>query len=376
MKNISRYKVDNGILISIIILAIISITTIYSAQNLLPNHLQNLAIKQTIWFVLGFGVAYLLMSIGNEFLYRNIWIFYIIGIVSLIALILFAAPINGSKCWFSLPGIGSIQPSEFMKIILILTLGRVINEFNEENNNPSIMEEFKFIIKVVIIVGIPSLLTFMQPDTGVVIIYFIITLCMLFISGIRYFWFFIFIGIIMLFIGLVLGIYFINQDLFIDMFGTNFFYRVDRIFAWSSGIGMQLENALLAIGSGGLLGYGFNNTPIYFPEAGTDFIFAVFASNYGLLGSTMFILLLIFFNLKLINIASKNINMTNKYVMAGIIGMLIYQQIQNIGMTIGLLPITGITLPFISYGGSSLLSYMIMAGIIFNISNQSLRFTN
>jgi rod shape determining protein RodA len=325
---------------------------------------------------LGFGIAYLLMYIGNDFLYRNAWILYIIGIISLILLILFATPINGSKCWFSLPGIGTVQPSEFMKIILILTLGRVINEFNEENNNPTINEEFKFLLKVGIIVGIPAFLTFLQPDTGVVFIYFIITVAMLFISGIRSFWFLIFFGILALIIGLVLGIYFINQDLFIDIFGTNFFYRIDRIFDWSSGVGMQLENGLLAIGSGGILGYGFNNTPIYFPEATTDFIFAVYASNYGLLGSISLILLLIFFNLKLINIASKNISLTNKYVIAGIIGMLLYQQIQNIGMTIGLLPITGITLPFISYGGSSLLSYMIMAGIIFNISNQSLRYTN
>ena len=88
------------------------------------------------------------------------------------------------------------------------------------------------------------------------------------------------------------------------------------------------------------------------------------------------ILILLFFDIKLIQIAIKNRSNKNKYIIAGIVGMLIYQQIQNIGMTIGLMPITGITLPFISYGGSSLLSYMIMAGIIFNISNESLRYTN
>ncbi len=88
------------------------------------------------------------------------------------------------------------------------------------------------------------------------------------------------------------------------------------------------------------------------------------------------ILLLLFFDIRLIQIALKSRSNKNKYVIAGIVGMLIYQQIQNIGMTIGLMPITGITLPFISYGGSSLLSYMIMAGIIFNISNETLRYTN
>jgi rod shape determining protein RodA len=139
---------------------------------------------------------------------------------------------------------------------------------------------------------------------------------------------------------------------------------------------MQLGNALAAIGSSGLLGFGFGHTPIYFPEAHTDFIFSVYASNFGLIGSIILIGLFIFFDLKIINIGSKTKNNISKYMIAGIIGMILYQQIQSIGMNIGLLPITGITLPFISYGGSSLLSYMIIAGIIFSLSNQTIRYWN
>ena len=108
----------------------------------------------------------------------------------------------------------------------------------------------------------------------------------------------------------------------------------------------------------------------------TDFIFGVFASNFGLLGSVMLILILIIFDMNLISSASKTYDNKDKYAIAGIVGMLVFQQIQNIGMTIGLLPIIGITLPFISYGGSSLISYMLLVGIIFNVSNQSLRYTN
>ena len=133
---------------------------------------------------------------------------------------------------------------------------------------------------------------------------------------------------------------------------------------------------MTAIASGGFLGKGFLRTPIYIPEPQTDFIFAVFASNFGLLGSFLLIILIIYFDTKLINTAINNNKNINKYLIAGIVGMLIYQQFQNIGMTIGILPITGITLPFISYGGSSLLSYMIMLGIIFNISNDSLKYLN
>ena len=377
MKNISKYKVDKGVLIPMILFAIISVITIYSAQSLLGSDMQNLALKQVIWYVIGFALAYFIMFIGNDFIYRNIWILYGIGVLSLFGLFFFGTSINDAKCWYTLPwNLGTIQPSEFMKIILIMTLGSMIQKFNENFDNPSVMEEFKFLIKVGIVVGIPSILTFLQPDTGVVLIYLLITVVMLFISGIRYRWFALLFGICAFFVAIILGIYFMNQDLFVKIFGTSFFLRVDRLLDWSNKSGYQLENGISAIGSAGLFGHGFNNTPVYFPEPQTDFIFAVFGSNFGFVGSLALISLLIFFNVKLIMIAIKNNSNINKYVIGGIVGMLIYQQFQNIGMTIGLMPITGITLPFISYGGSSLLSYMIMVGIIFNISNETLRYTN
>lgn len=376
MKNISKYKIDRGLLFAMILFAIISVATIYSAQSLLPSYMHDLALRQGIWYIIGFAVAYFIMFIGNDYIYRNIWVFYGIGVALLIGLLLFADPINDAKCWYSIPGIGTIQPSEFMKIILIITLGTMIHNFNIEYDNPTIREEFFFLIKVGIVVFIPSILTFLQPDTGVVLIYLLITLMMLFISGIRYRWFAILFGIVALFIGVVLGIYFLNQDLFIKVFGTSFFLRVDRLLDWSNKSGYQLENGISAIGSAGLWGHGFNHTPIYFPEPQTDFIFAVFASNFGFIGSAFLLSLIIFFDLRLILIAMKSESNTNKYVIAGIVGMLIYQQLQNIGMTFGLMPITGITLPFISYGGSSLLSYMLIAGIFFNISNEQMRYTN
>ncbi len=376
MKNISKYKVDKFILIPLILLAAISVVTIFSAQHLLTNS-GNLALRQFIWYLLGFGLAYFIMFLGNDYIYDHAWILYIIGVISLFLLLIFGTPINDAKCWFTLPfNLGTIQPSEFMKIILIITLGTVINEFNEDFPNPTLLEEFKFLIKVMIIVFIPGLLTFLQPDTGVVLIYLLITFVMLFISGIRYRWFLIAFGVLFGAVALVLSVYFISQDLFVNIFGTSFFLRVDRLLDWSSQSGYQLENGITAIGSGSIFGSGLAKTPVYFPEPQTDFIFAVYSSNFGFIGSIILILLITFFDIKLISIAIKNRSNKSKYVIAGILGMLIYQQLQNIGMTIGIMPITGITLPFISYGGSSLLSYMIMAGIIFNISNESLRYTN
>lgn len=370
----SKYKVELGLFVSLILMAIISIVTIKSATNILPNYMHNLVYKQIMWYIVGFILVYFIMYLGNNIIFENRWYIYIVGIISLILLLLFAKPINNAKCWFSIPGIGTIQPSEFMKIILIVVLGNMINDFRNRFSNPTVKDEFIFLIKVLLVVALPSVLTFLEPDTGVVLIYLLITIVMLFVSGIRYRWFIILGLILLLLIGTVVAIYFINTDLFVNVFGTDFFLRIDRLLDWSNKSGFQLENGMSAIGSAGLLGN--LRVPVYFPEAQTDFIFAVFASTFGFVGSIILLSLLTYFDLKLIMTAIKTKDMTSKYIVSGIVGMLIYQQFQNIGMTFGLMPITGITLPFISYGGSSLLSYMIMIGIIFNISNSTIKFKN
>lgn len=368
-----KFKINYHIFIPIILLAVISIITIYSASTYTSRSLGNLALKQFIWYVIGFGLVFILIKLKNEYLYRHTWFLYIFGNIMLLGLLLFADPINNSKCWFTIPGIGSIQPSEFMKIFIMLTIATMIHNFRSDYKNPTIKEEFIFIMKTLCIVLIPSTLTFLQPDTGSVFIYLLIYLCMMFVSGIRIRWFigaFILVSIIL---GSILGLYYFAEDIFINIFGTSIYYRLDRLFDWSSGSGLQLENALAAIGSAGLFGHGFNNTPIYFPESSTDFIFAVFASNFGLIGVIVLLGIIIYLDVNIIKLAKRKIIDTDKYILAGILGMLLYQQIQNIGMTVGLLPITGITLPFVSYGGSSLLSYMLIFGILLNISVEKTR---
>ena len=376
MKNISKYKVDINILVPIIIFSIISIISIFSTKRLLSDYYSNLWLKQLIWYLIGFFIAYLIMNLGNKFIYQFAHIFYIVGIILLILVIPFGVTINNATCWFKIPFLGTLQPSEFMKVFLIIMLAKIINEFNETYKNPSIIDELKFIIKVLIIVFIPSVLTFIEPDTGAVIMYLIITFLMLFIGGLRKRWFIITIMTVIIFIASFLTIFYLKQDLFIKLFGTSFFYRMDRITNWTNSSGMQLKNSLIAIASGGSLGNGINKTPIYFPEMQNDFIFAVFSSNTGLIGSIILIMTIIYFDLTIISYHNKTNLTTDKYTIGGIIGVIIFSQIYNISMTIGLLPIMGITLPFISYGGSSLLSYMFLLGIIFNISNESLRYTN
>jgi len=165
-------------------------------------------------------------------------------------------------------------------------------------------------------------------------------------------------------------LFYFEKELFINILGSNFFYRLDRIFDWTKSSGIQLENSVISISSSGITGHGFNKIPIYFPELHTDFIFAVFVSCYGLVGALILFILFYIFDAEIINIG-KNKNMPFKLISSGIVAVLIYQQVQNTAMTIGILPITGITLPFISYGGSSLLSFMILIGIILNIDKQT-----
>lgn len=363
-----KFKINYSILICLLIFMVISIISIYSAMTYMPNYLGNLAIKQFIWYILGFILVLAIIKISNKALYQYSWYIYMTNILLLFILLLIGQPINGSKCWFNIPGIGSIQPSEFMKIGIMLTASNITaNWIKNSKDKINLKNELPLLLKISIIFIIPTILTFLEPDTGAVFIYFIIILSILWVSPIRKRWFIIGIITFSILLGIFLGIYFYKQELFVKIMGTDLFYRIDRLLDWKNGTGMQLENSLTAIGTSKLLGHGFNRTPIYFPESATDFIFAVYSSNFGLVGGIFLLLLIMYFDLELIRTMKNINNITDKFMLAGIIGMLSYQQFQNIGMTLGILPITGITLPFISYGGSSLISYMIIIGIIFNI---------
>lgn len=361
-------KFNKKIIIYLCLFFIISIISIYSSQSLLPSYKNNLFIKQSIWYLIGFVFVFLTIKFKNNIIYEYIDFFYIIFVFLLLFLLIFGTPINNAKCWFNSP-IGSFQPSEFMKIILIIKIAKEIDKFDRKKG---VKKDINLLLKVGIILLIPSILTFLQPDTGIVLIYVIIAIFMLFTSSISRKWF-IWLGILFIsFMSIFLLVYFFKQDLFVRIFGTDFFLRIDRLLNWTSKSGYQLQRGMSAIGSSGFLGHGFNNTPIYFPEPQTDFIFATFASNFGFIGSLFLLSLYLLFDIELIDIAKKSKQHYEKYTIVGIIGMLLYQQFQNIGMTIGLLPITGITLPFISYGGSSLLSYMLIIGIVTNISKPKL----
>ena len=358
------------IVICIIQFFLISTISIYSSSFILSNNYKYLFLKQILWYLFGFVLIFVIYKQKKGFFYKYNKLMYFISNVLLILVLIFGSKVNGSSAWFEIPGIGTFQPSEFMKIFLIITLAVELDKY--KNIKKTSKNELLIILRCFIVTLLPAILTFLEPDTGNVIIYFVIMIVMLFMYGIRYRWFIITFMIIGILIGSFLYLYFFKEDIFINIFGTDFFYRMDRIFEWKNKEGMQLENALASIGSSPFYGYGLGKTPIYIPEVQTDFIITIFICNFGYITSITFFILLIYFDINLILIALQQKD-KDKLLLSGIIAMLLFQQVQNIGMNLGIFPITGITLPFISYGGSSLLCYMIIIGIILNINKKTIK---
>jgi len=367
-KNIIEGLMKNRyLLLFLIIFFVISILSIYSSTFILSNDYSNIYIKQIIWYIISFVIILILSKKKKGFFYKYDKILCILGIISLVLVLIFGVNINGTRGWFNIFGI-SIQPSEFMKIFLIIILSTTLSKNNPKER--SFKSEICLIGKCTLLTLIPFILTFLEPDTGNSIIYIIILITMLFIYGIRYRWYFISLVIITVVLLCFSYLYIYKQDTFIDIFSTKLFYRIDRITSWKNNEGMQLNNALAATGSTEIMGYGIGKTPIYFPEAETDFIASIIFSNFGFIISIIFLIILFLFDICLLRICLY-MKKRNKYLVSGILSILIFSQIQNIGMNLGLLPITGITLPFISYGGSSLLTYMILIGLILNINKKT-----
>lgn len=364
-------KIDLRLIICLIFFFIISITSIYSSLKISNNSIDNIFIKQIIFYII--GIVLLLIAYYNKnYIIKHSLLWYIGFNILLFALLFFGISINGSKCWIIL-GPLSFQPSEFMKIFLIIIISNILNKYK---NVKTLKKEFIMLTKIAIVLLIPSILTFLEPDTGVVIIYFLITISMVLYRGINKKWYLIFLSIFLTIIGIIVTLYFCNQEIFKNIINENILYRLDRILNWSSQTGYQLENSLIVIASSGLFGFGFNNIPLYYPEANTDFIFTTYNAIFGFIGSLLLIVIIIVFDTSIINLCNKKIKKQDQYLLVGIFTMILYQQIQNISMTIGLLPITGITLPFISYGGSSLLSYMFICGIILKIIKDENKYIN
>lgn len=379
-------QIDYTILFLIFLLLCISIVSIHGAQPNLPVHLReyNFVARQIVYYVIGLVAIGFAMVIDFDRFKQITWYLYGFGIFLLIAL-RFApesiAPYTlGAKRAFDFPLIGNFMPSEFMKIFLIITLSTIIAHHNEKYLQREIREDFILLGKIALVSIVPFGLILTQPDLGTSLVILSIVGSLLIVSGIRWR---ILIGL--LFIG-ILGAFTLAwtflrfPDFFVKVVLRGNEYQLDRIYGWLSpyenveGIGYQLVKAMTAIGSGQLSGKGIGDNSVYLPESHTDFIFAIIGEQFGFIGTSVVISVFFMLIYRIIHTSLESNDPYGSYLCAGIVGMLTFQIFQNIGMNIGLLPITGIPLPFISYGGSSLLTSMITIGIVLNVASRTKKY--
>lgn len=355
-------KYSRLLIISIIIITLFGALMIYSSSSVWAEYKFNDQYKylksQLIFLVLG----YLVMILISKFPYQNYKkLSNIIFLVTTSLLVLVLIPgigtvRNGSRSWFGLGGFG-IQPSEFTKLSLIIFTAKYL-----ENNERDLKSIKKGVLPILGVLLLVFALIMLEPDfgTGVVIVMTIVVL--LFVSGVNLN-FFVKIGILGL-IGVVVLIIIAP-------------YRTQRIISflnpWSDplGSGFQIIQSLYAIGPGGLLGLGLGNSiqkHFYLPEPQTDFIFSIISEEFGFLGILIVAVLFLTIITTGFKIATKCEDKFGKYLAFGITFSLAFQAMLNLMVVVGLIPVTGVTLPFLSYGGSSLLISLTSIGILLNIN--------
>lgn len=360
----------------IILFFIISILAISSAQTTGQYAGSNFVIKQVINYIVAAIIIAIVMYFDPD-QYKNLaWYLFGFGIFLLLLLAIipegeFVIVRNGAKSWFKTP-LGNIQPSEFMKTFYILAAARIISKHNAEITNRTIKTDFILLGKIGIALFIPLFFIILQPDLGSALVFFAITAALIIIAGVSW-------KIILpvfiaaaAFGGTLIWMAIYMQDVLEKIFGFDH-YQFARIYSWldpysySKNEGFHLISSLNAIGSGEIFGKGYMGREVYVSENHTDFIFTVIGEEWGFVGASIVICLyfLLIYHLTKITLTLKDPFCT--YVCAGIIAMITFHVFENIGMTIQLLPITGIPLPFISYGGSSLMGNALAIGLVFSM---------
>jgi len=318
--------------------------------------------RQIIWWVISL-IFFIIISKINYHFYSKISVFFVLIAIGLLAIVLipsFSIEIGGSRRWLNLLFF-NIQPSEVAKLAVIIFL---CDTLNKKYRNRSSIKNLLFPAFVVLV--IVTVLIFLEPDLSTVIIIWAVAFAVLFIGNVKIHHIFS-LGII----GTVVMIGYMMMEE----------YRRERIFAFidkttgSSGVNFQVNQSLIALGSGSITGVGLGNSVqkySYLPEAHTDFIFAILGEEFGLVGTTIVLLLFFLFTLFGIRVCLKTEEFFGRVLAAGMTALIAIQVIINVSVVIGLLPVTGLTLPFISFGGSSLLICMVSVGILLNISRQNI----
>lgn len=376
----SKYRIDYSIILTIFILFIMSMIAVYSTTVLIGNQSIRATIMHLLWYGVGAIAIVILMQFDAKRLWRLAQIGYGIGFILLFAVLFLydrqLAAVSGAKSWFSL-GPLSFQPSEFAKIALIIFLSRVVTQHNTQFRRRNIKSDWRLFFKV-IGWSLPYLiLVILENDFGTTLVIFAIMMGILLMSGIT---FKILIPLFLILASLsVLLIYLTMAHRNLLLLIGFKPYQFARIDAWLDPFGAgyqqsyQLRNAIIAIATGGATGKGIGISEVYVPVRESDMIFTTIAENFGFLGS--FILIVLYFVLiyQLIKVCFTTKNEFYTYLSVGVTSMILFHVFENIGMNIGLLPLTGIPLPFISQGGTALVANLIGIGLILSMNYQTSR---
>ncbi len=391
-------SIDWSVLLSIAVLVCFGLLAIYSASNGIGN-LANFY-KQTVWMVISVLAVVVVFFLPLRSFQDFAYVAYGLSIVALIAVLIFARKIAGNAAWLQIGG-ASFQPSELAKITTILALARFLS--NKDND----IRQLKNFVIAIAIVLLPCVLVLLQPDTGTALTYLTFIVPMIVVAGFDFYY------ILLLGAPLacaLLGFISLMGFIVLEVLIVGMMVLLRRDFAWSlasllmgagagiasnmyaekllkphqlkrirafldpmsdpQGAGYNALQAKIAIGSGGLWGKGFlqgTQTQLRFiPAQWTDFIFCVIGEEFGFLGTSIVVGAYLLLTLRLIRLAEKIKNRFAILVLTGFVSLMLGHVIVNIGMTIGLMPVVGIPLPFLSYGGSSLLANMIAVGIVLN----------
>ena len=349
------------ILLIVFIILSIGLLMVYSSSHIWAQYKENDSFyyfkRQAIFVIVGLLLLFFFSKIDYHLYQKHSLKIIILATILLVLVLIPGVGIvrGGSRSWFNL-GLFALQPSEIYKIALIIYVSDYISHHYHQ------MKKLRYCLKPLIVMGIGFFLIMLQPDfgTGVIIVMSIIGL--LFIAGVD----------LKFFMGLgaigalgVVGLILVAP------------YRLQRILSflnpWSDplGSGFQIIQSLYAIGPGGLFGYGFLNSRqkhFYLPEPQTDFIFSIISEEFGFMGVVIVVSLFLIIIIRGFRIARNTNDKFSKYLAFGIIFELAFQAILNLMVVVGLIPVTGVTLPFLSYGGSSLLITLCGMGIVLNIS--------
>ncbi|HUM04454.1 MAG TPA: rod shape-determining protein RodA [Terriglobales bacterium] len=324
-------------------------------------------IRQVYWIIAGIGAMFLVSLLNYQALLEKVHWFYIVSLTSLIAVLLFGQKYLGARRWIKMPWNIHFQPSEWVKLILILAVAKYFAELHQRDLSWS---DF---VKAGAIVGFPMLMVLAQPDLGTALTYAPIAIMGLFLGGLR-----VRQALPVVLIGaLLVGIVFFSDRVHILKP-----YQKERLTSFLNpdadrqGSGYQVNQSLIAVGSGGIWGssQGSQTHLAFLPVPQTDFIFAAFAEEHGFVGSLGVLLLYFIVLMRLTQNAQTAPDRAGTFLVMGVVAVLSFHVLVNVGMVVGFMPVTGIPLPLMSYGGSSVLFMFLALGMVMNVRMR--RFVN